>query len=419
MAGAIALGLAAAPVAGQDAGGAVHDGIRGGMLGVAVASGKGEGKPPVKQSVRMLEGIIGGPVAWGTVIDEKELAKIADKTMRERFLKEVDFSKEKLVGFGWKGSGSDRLRFHYREWKGQVTVFVSIDTPMPATADLRVHAVWLVLPSGAKWINGNPLELRDEPGQIGGPDWIGDPRYWDPAPRVPKVGAEYLRPITVEARGTLKLRGPMVPEGVPAGVSVYVLAVNGTTYFVALGKDLENQARLLVNEQVIVAGKLEIRSILASRPNDAGDLGMLRPAARAEVIVVDSLKAADARAGVRELVGSDGLEQALAKLGKSVIASANDLAKVENSLRQQILREVDFSKEQLVLFSWLGPRTESLRFDVKDEQSNVTVVVQVVNIPSAFAHLADLPIHAVWVVMPKGATWQFEARARSTRKPLG
>jgi hypothetical protein len=106
-----------------------------------------------KKSVRRLQGIknllteLGKPV----IADEKDLAKAFSKEAQEQIKKDVDFTKEQLVGFGWKGSGSESLSFDFKEKDGKVTVFISILTPSPATTDLRMHGVWIVMPKGASW----------------------------------------------------------------------------------------------------------------------------------------------------------------------------------------------------------------------------------------------------------------------------
>jgi hypothetical protein len=95
---------------------------------------------------------------------------------------------------------------------------------------------------------------------------------------------EYIRPITVEAKGKLKIPEALILEGVPEGVSGIYVEVKGKTYWLAFGKDKEGQkleetARKLKDKGVIVTGTLEMRTILL-------------PPGQVEVLVVASLEAA-------------------------------------------------------------------------------------------------------------------------------
>jgi hypothetical protein len=108
---------------------------------------------PAKKSVRQLKGIKNLPTELGkpVIADPKDLEKAFSKEVQEQIKKDVDFTKEQIVGFGWKGSGSESLSFDSKEKDGKVTVFISILTPSPATTDLRMHGVWIVMPKGASW----------------------------------------------------------------------------------------------------------------------------------------------------------------------------------------------------------------------------------------------------------------------------
>jgi hypothetical protein len=111
-----------------------------------------------------------------------------------------------------------------------------------------------------------------------------------------KEEQEYVKPITVEAKGKLWFPKAMIPEGVPDGVSGIYVEVKGKTYWLAFGNDKQGQelvklAVKLKDKSVIVTGKLEMREIL------------LQPR-YAEVIVVTSLKAA--AGDVKNYLTADG-----------------------------------------------------------------------------------------------------------------
>jgi hypothetical protein len=112
----------------------------------------------------------------------------------------------------------------------------------------------------------------------------------------PKGEQEYVKPITVEAKGKLEIPEAMLPEGVPDGVSRMYVQVKGKTYWLAFGKDKEGQAlqklaAQLKDKGVIVTGALEMRQILL-------------PPGQVDVIVVTSLKAA--ALDVRNYLTADG-----------------------------------------------------------------------------------------------------------------
>jgi hypothetical protein len=85
------------------------------------------------------------------ITTEEDLSKCFGETSAERIRNEVNFAREKLLWVSWKGSGSDRLVHRLEPCKGKNTIVLSVETPAPASADLRQHGVLLVLPRDTAW----------------------------------------------------------------------------------------------------------------------------------------------------------------------------------------------------------------------------------------------------------------------------
>jgi hypothetical protein len=116
--------------------------------------GKLKARFEMQPTVRLVKGVT---VAAGKgqqgceITTEKELAKLFHETARAEILKQVDFAKEKLVYVTWCDSGSSYLSWDVQEDQGKITVFLAVVLPMPATADLRMHGVLVVMPKLASW----------------------------------------------------------------------------------------------------------------------------------------------------------------------------------------------------------------------------------------------------------------------------
>jgi len=81
------------------------------------------------------------------VTSKEELAKlIPDKDEAAKIAAEVDFSKDYLLVFAWKGSGKDKLDFDVKAEKAEM--HVTFKYFPGATADLRQHRHLFVVQKG-------------------------------------------------------------------------------------------------------------------------------------------------------------------------------------------------------------------------------------------------------------------------------
>jgi hypothetical protein len=120
------------------------------VLGVTATAAH---KPDEKPLVRELKGIkamVSPRTGAREITDAKEWANI-EKDLPEEFKNQVDFTREKVVGFGWAGSSSTSLSFAVRQCKGKLTVVVHINHPNPSLADYRLHGAWIVMPRDVTW----------------------------------------------------------------------------------------------------------------------------------------------------------------------------------------------------------------------------------------------------------------------------
>jgi hypothetical protein len=105
--------------------------------------------PPKPRQIKMeglptSEGVFGKPAK---IASPKELEKtIADKGVRQKIAKQVDFKKEYLLLFRWAGSGGDRVSVTVDKGKkGDVARF---EYKSGLTRDLRRHAILYAVPKG-------------------------------------------------------------------------------------------------------------------------------------------------------------------------------------------------------------------------------------------------------------------------------
>jgi hypothetical protein len=105
------------------------------------------------EPVRILEGAgaVGLPGKAREITTEKELAQHFGVQAQALIKKQVDFTREKLLWVTWQGSSSSYLTFDVQKDNGKLKVLVSIVTPNPALADLRLHGGLIVMPQGASW----------------------------------------------------------------------------------------------------------------------------------------------------------------------------------------------------------------------------------------------------------------------------
>jgi hypothetical protein len=113
-----------------------------------------------KALVSALKGVKARPSGFGkTVIsDVQEAAKVFGEADLGQVQKQVDFAKQKLVGFAWEGSHKV-FGFDFKEQKGKVNVRVWIISPKrPAGTvnDAIPKGEWLVMPKDAIWERLDP-----------------------------------------------------------------------------------------------------------------------------------------------------------------------------------------------------------------------------------------------------------------------
>ncbi len=78
----------------------------------------------------------------------KDGAKYFDKEALDTISKAVDFGKQNVLVFAWKGSGQDRLRYEVKEsFPEQIEFFYE----QGLTKDLRRHVKVFVLRSNVRW----------------------------------------------------------------------------------------------------------------------------------------------------------------------------------------------------------------------------------------------------------------------------
>jgi hypothetical protein len=78
----------------------------------------------------------------------KDGAKYFDKEALDTISKAVDFEKQNVLVFAWKGSGQDRLRYEVKEsFPEQIEFFYEPGL----TKDLRTHVKVFVLRSNVRW----------------------------------------------------------------------------------------------------------------------------------------------------------------------------------------------------------------------------------------------------------------------------
>ncbi len=117
---------------------------------LAADSPEPKGRKPVKlreikvENLPTSEGAFGKPAK---IASQKDLEKaVADKDVRQKISKQVDFKKEYLLLFRWAGSGADRLSVSVDKGKkGDVARFRH---KAGMTADFHRHAVLYALPKG-------------------------------------------------------------------------------------------------------------------------------------------------------------------------------------------------------------------------------------------------------------------------------
>lgn len=78
----------------------------------------------------------------------EEVAKYFDKEAQAALTKRVDFTKQIVLVFAWKGSGQDKLDYKVLESFPEQVVF---ELTPGQTEDLRSHARVYVLRSNVKW----------------------------------------------------------------------------------------------------------------------------------------------------------------------------------------------------------------------------------------------------------------------------
>ena len=178
---------------------------------------------------------------------EQELAKLT---------KQVDFGKQVILVFAWRGSGQDRLEFNILESFPEQVVF---QYKPGRTRDLRPHVYVYALRSNVKW-------------RIGGKAGNVPRRKPNEGPR--KKPDEYVK---VEFKGKLN-SGVVAIGGETTGV---VITARGITWELDFGRDAEirKQADALNGKTVIVTGQLSVKR------------GVEIP--RRWIVAVDSLKNAD------------------------------------------------------------------------------------------------------------------------------
>lgn len=96
------------------------------------------------------------------VQSEQDAADIFDQEELAKLLKQVDFDKQFVLVYAWRGSGQDRLEYDVAESYPEQVMF----RYMPGrTRDLRPHSRVYVLRSNVRWRtpDGQPGQLKPKP----------------------------------------------------------------------------------------------------------------------------------------------------------------------------------------------------------------------------------------------------------------
>ena len=122
-----------------------------GLLAACLAAGSAAAQAPIVAiKVKPEESVYKGST-WNKPIVVKsteEAAKHFDKEALATLAKEVDFKKQVVLVFAWKGSGGDKLSYDVAESFPE-QIFFSLKPG--ATDDLRAHSHVFALRSNVRW----------------------------------------------------------------------------------------------------------------------------------------------------------------------------------------------------------------------------------------------------------------------------
>ncbi len=176
-----------------------------------------------------------------TIESADEAATHFDAENLATLKKEVDFSKQKVLLFAWRGSGQDRIEYVVLE---SFPEQVRFSYQRGRTRDLRQHVKVFVIRSNVEYsVNGKLVT-----GKLGGGVEVKEDGQWKPA-KLPLAGE---KAVEVRVRGTLK-RGIMAIGGETTGT---IIRFGKTTWELDLGKNpaLGPAAEKLDGKRVVVIG---------------------------------------------------------------------------------------------------------------------------------------------------------------------
>ncbi|HIM31025.1 MAG TPA: hypothetical protein EYG57_15940 [Planctomycetes bacterium] len=175
----------------------------------------------------------------------RELAKHISEEQLAKFQDKLDWQKQQVLIFAWRGSGQDRLEFDVLESFPEQIVFRYLPG---RTRDLRPHLHLFVLRSNVKW------------------------RLNDPTARKPKpVKDQYVK---LEVRGKLNSQ-VLAIGGETTGVTI---AANGVTLELEFAERMElwQLAKKWHDKTVVVTGQLHVKRGVEIRQRWIVDVEALR-----------------------------------------------------------------------------------------------------------------------------------------------
>lgn len=209
------------------------------------------------EPIRKIEGVQPKATAFGLGGAEKplviqsadEAATHFDDKNLATLEKEVDFSKQKVLLFAWRGSGQDRIEFVVLESYPEQVRF---SYQRGRTKDLRQHVKVFIIRSNVKCsVNGNPV--ADE---LVSDVEIKQNGQWKPT-KLPLADLAEGKAVEVRVRGTLT-HGIMAIGGETTGT---IIRFGKTTWELDLRKNptFDPAAEKLSGNRVVVTGTVRMQ----------------------------------------------------------------------------------------------------------------------------------------------------------------
>lgn len=270
--------------------------------------------------------------------------------------KEVDFDKQIVLVFAWRGSGQDKLSYSVLESFPEQIVF---NFKRGRTKDLRPHTLVFVLRSNVRWKTAAGPGIRPV------------------KPIKPAKAGEYIK---VEVQGKLRSQVFAI-GGETTGVTI---SASGVTWELDLGRnaDVRKSATELNGKTVVVTGRLSVKRGVEIRQRWIVTVDALRAAGGAKVddgafltpegTLKHSLVLRDAQSGFAGesgqiwTISSDGSWKVTPFLNRNIRdatasgkLSGKQLGEIANSLAQAKFNELP---NRIGKFTGANPHTVSIKF---------------------------------------------------------